>query len=465
MRSFSKNDLQILERLSGLDTALPGQVDEFLNSFFFKQELGRALIIQAQNRYAVFFLATELFDNEVRKNEELTGFTDLLSLLKYLLNNGYISIHKNEKGKEKSMYFLQDSFVNAQPSAGAIVLNATGDYTSNPETIHSKDKQIAYKGVTFDHEMFDLILSTMTGSLIISQSLKDIVRGGANARLSYDKTLTAALLLTVLAVLIWSSVSTHSKDKVQNQQMALLMASHETVQAKLDRVIQKMQRADSIYTSRQYKTMTNPPSDTILYGIDVSKWNGEIERDLDVVDSISFVICKATQGRTNVDPSFRVNWNLLEKRAITKGAYHFYVFNEDPIHQAGFFWSVVQQLDSTDITPIVDIEEGSLSSHSKADPVKVQVALLLFLRHLQEISGRLPMIYTNVAFANEYLTNDTFADYPLWLADYTTRTEPSIPQAWRRKGFKIWQKSDDYAIESRNTDFDVFYGEKKELYN
>lgn len=468
MRSFSESDLVILDSLSHGDNALPVQIDEFLNHVFFKQELGRALIIQAQNRYAVYFLATAIFDDEARKKEELTKFTDLLSLLSYLLSNGYISIHRNEKSKEKSMYFLQDSFTNPQPSSSTIVLNAAGEYTSNPDTIHSKDKQVAYKGVTFDHEVYELILSTMTGSLTISQSLHDIVEHHTKTkeRTNPGATLIAALLLTLLAVLTWSSASIHSKGKVQHQQMTLLLASHKETQEKIDKLTKKMERTDSIRDKQQpVANSVVQPTDTVLYGIDVSKWNGKIEQDLDAVDSIAFVICKATEGKTSVDPRFHANWNLLHERSIIKGAYHFYIAGDDPIRQADFYWSTVNQLDSTDIAPIVDIEDGSIASHSKHDPVKIQVGLLLFLHHLEAISGRVPMIYTNVAFADEYLTNDAFADYPLWLADYTRQLKPTIPYTWRAKGYKIWQKSDDYAIESQNTDFDVFNGKMRELFN
>jgi len=53
----------------------------------------------------------------------------------------------------------------------------------------------------------------------------------------------------------------------------------------------------------------------------------------------------------------------------------------------------------------------------------------------------------------------------LWLAQYTKKSKPTLPKTWQEKGYKIWQKSDNYFIDSRNTDFDLFYGTKAELIN
>lgn len=464
MRSFSDWDKNVLNNLVKEKTGSSHQVDTLLNSFYFKEDLGRALIIQAQRKYAVFFLKSELYENEQTKNEELTKFLDLLSLLKLLVADGYLAIHKADNEKDKSMFFLQDSFTNPQPSSGTIYLNAAGDYTSSPETIHNKNKQVAYKGIVFEREMYDLILGLTTGNYIITQNINQLLTTSQTKYSWKGKGtfLSVLLLIALLSLAIQLYINTGNQHEEQYQQHQSVVESHHAIQQQLNDLTNKIQFISTHLSSASLAQQSTENKVRKHYGIDVSRWNGDIQSELDKVDSIDFVICKATEGKSGVDPTFKANWNLLSEKGLIRGAYHFYLVDDDPIRQAEHFWSIIQQLDSTDLAPVVDIEQGSISSDT--DPVRIQVELLLFLRHLQSKCNRLPMIYTGVDFADQYLTNDAFASYPLWLADYTKRENPSIPKAWKEKGFTIWQRTDEYTINSNNTDLDIFYGKLEQLY-
>jgi len=200
-----------------------------------------------------------------------------------------------------------------------------------------------------------------------------------------------------------------------------------------------------------------------FYGIDISKWNGDEVTEIDPTDSLSFIICKATEGNTGVDRELRSNWRTIKDKEMILGAYHFYHTYGDPEIQATHYWDIVTALGETDMVPIVDIEQESLPKKSQLNTKKIQRDLLIFLESIEQKSGRIPMIYTGYSFANEYLKNPDFAKYPLWLADYTKTEEPNIPDTWQKKGYKIWQKNDSYNIDFHPTDFDIFYGEKLEL--
>lgn len=466
MRSFSDWDKEIISHLVREKKGISYPMDTFLTSFYLKAELGKALIIQAQRKYAVFFLKTEFYDQEETKNKELTQFLDLLSLLKLLIADGYLAIHKADQEKDKSMFFLQDSFTNPQPTSGTIYLNAAGDYTSNPETIHDRNKQVIYKGIVFEREMYDLILGLTTGSYIVSQNIDQLLKVNKSGSLSGQRGIfiTILLLVTLVGMSTFFFVTGRHQQEEQGNQYQRVIENHQAIQYQLDDLNTKIQSINTHISSASLVQQSSENTNPKHYGIDVSKWNGNIQSELDEIDSIAFVICKATEGRHSVDPTFKTNWALLRKKGLIRGAYHFYLTDDDPIQQAEHFWSVIQQLDSTDMTPIVDIEQGSISSDTENDPVKIQVALLLFLRHLEVKSKRLPMIYTGLDFANQYLTHNSFAAYPLWLADYTKKEKPSIPNTWKDKGFMIWQRSDSYTINSNNIDLDVFYGEKEQFY-
>ena len=87
------------------------------------------------------------------------------------------------------------------------------------------------------------------------------------------------------------------------------------------------------------------------------------------IDSLKFVICKATEGTTFTDTTFKDNWELLGKKKIIRGAYHFYDLRKSPKDQAEYFLSVIKKvkgIGENDISPVLDIER--LGIHSKLDP-------------------------------------------------------------------------------------------------
>jgi lysozyme len=207
-----------------------------------------------------------------------------------------------------------------------------------------------------------------------------------------------------------------------------------------------------------------PVANKFFYGVDISKWNGDEVTEIDPTDSLSFIICKATEGNKGVDNELRSNWATIKDKKMILGAYHFYHTYGSPEIQASHYWDIVCALGETDMVPIVDIEQESLPKIGSVDIKDIQQDLLTFLELIKQKSGRTPMIYTGYSFANQYLNRSSFAEYPLWLADYNHAVKPSIPNTWRKNGYKIWQKNDNYKIDSQPTDFDVFYGEKSELY-
>lgn len=207
-----------------------------------------------------------------------------------------------------------------------------------------------------------------------------------------------------------------------------------------------------------------PVANKIFYGVDISKWNGDEVTEIDPTDSLSFIICKATEGNEGTDIKLRSNWATIKDKKMILGAYHFYHTYGNPKIQASHYWDIVCALGKTDMVPIVDIEQESLPKIGSVDIKDIQQDLLIFLQSIKQKSRRTPMIYTGYSFANQYLIDSGLAEYPLWLADYNHAVKPSIPNTWRKKGYKIWQKNDSYKIDSQPTDFDVFYGEKSELY-
>ena len=198
------------------------------------------------------------------------------------------------------------------------------------------------------------------------------------------------------------------------------------------------------------------------YGIDISKYQGD---EIDFIekkqDTLTFVICKATEGITTTDPDFRNNWAAITKKGFTRGAYHFYHCIDDPIKQANHFLDAVDSFARTDFPPIIDFEETSVSSTCPFS--QIEKNLLTFLQTIEKKTGRTPIIYTDNNTGEKYLNNTAFQKYPLFIADYNNAGPPRLPGAWKNQNWALWQKSESYKIHSTTDDFDIFNGTIDEL--
>jgi len=205
-----------------------------------------------------------------------------------------------------------------------------------------------------------------------------------------------------------------------------------------------------------------PPAATvdnsIAYGIDISHFQGEVAGMLNASDSIDFVICKATQGVTYVDPEFSYNWEHLLSEGYIRGAYHFYSTADDPVDQANFFTSTVDLSAGTNLPLVLDIEGGSIVGD---DPTteKMQADVLSFLQTVEANTKMKPIIYSGSSFAKEWLNIADIAEYPLWLADYAE--QPDVPSAWT--DYTIWQSTSSYSLDNETTDYDQFNGSMTDL--
>ncbi|PCI98261.1 MAG: hypothetical protein COB15_06345 [Flavobacteriales bacterium] len=197
-------------------------------------------------------------------------------------------------------------------------------------------------------------------------------------------------------------------------------------------------------------------------GMDISHWQGDIMAAYKASNDLSFVICKATGGDYFVDPDFRNNWNEIKEKGLIRGAYHFYLCAFDPITQAEHFCTTISDIDAKDIAPILDIEQGSMSKDVSGEQMAEDI--LVFLKEVEKKTNRKPILYTDYAFAQEYLKSYEFANYDLWLAEYTTDGDtPMVPDVWKEKGYKIWQKSASYHIDTKTVDLDQYSGPLSEI--
>jgi lysozyme len=183
------------------------------------------------------------------------------------------------------------------------------------------------------------------------------------------------------------------------------------------------------------ETSTSTPAKETR-GIDVSHYSGAVDWTKVKAAGYTFAFAKATEGMDDKDPMFAVYWPAMKKAGLIRGAYHFYVTEDDPEKQAQFFIQTVK-LKKGDLAPVVDIE--ILGKDTKPG---LASRFRTFLDILEKHYGIRPIIYTERNFWNRNLDN-TFGSFPLWLAEYDVES-PRLPLGWST--YYLWQWKGDAQV-------------------
>lgn len=184
-----------------------------------------------------------------------------------------------------------------------------------------------------------------------------------------------------------------------------------------------------------------------LKGIDVSKWNGDIDYSKVKAQGIKVVYIKATQGESVVDPFFKTHAKKAIDAGLLVGFYHYFKpsTEESAKKQAAHF------IETTKVYPCdcrmaLDIEvNGGLSSTHLTNICKV------FLEEVKMLSGLDVVVYTYTSFAKEHLQK-SLSSYPVWIAHYGVNT-PGTNGIW--DGWVGFQYSDKGSISGVNSVFDL----------
>jgi lysozyme len=201
------------------------------------------------------------------------------------------------------------------------------------------------------------------------------------------------------------------------------------------------------------------PPGYAIHGIDVSRYQRVIDwddvKDMQVKDiKIGFVFIKATEGIGKVDAQFRRNWLKAKEENIPKGAYHFFIAGESGKMQAQNFIDIVK-LEKGDLPPVLDIEQPNSSIND------TRKEALIWLNMIEKQYKAKPVIYTNINFYNNYLS-EGFEDYAFWIANYLQPVKPRLIRKWL-----FWQHSEYGHVNgiALPVDFNVFSGDSTDFNN
>ncbi len=198
------------------------------------------------------------------------------------------------------------------------------------------------------------------------------------------------------------------------------------------------------------------PWDYPVHGIDVSKWQGEIDWHQVRASGVSFAFIKATEGGDHADDRFRENWEGARHAGVPRGAYHYYYFCRTPQEQARWFIANVPR-ERGALPPVLDVEwtPTSRTCRIRPEPATVRAEMAAFKRELGRHYLRRPVIYTTVDF---YRDNELWRveGYDFWLRSVANHPSAVYPgQDWA-----FWQYTGTGVVPgiAGKTDINAFHG-------
>lgn len=194
-------------------------------------------------------------------------------------------------------------------------------------------------------------------------------------------------------------------------------------------------------------------NDQTSIGIDVSKWQGEIDFDTIKEAGVEFIIMRVGTGlgfdtESILDPYFIRNIDEAKRVEIPVGIYYYSYASsvEDAKEQAAW---VLEQIKPYDIDlPIVfDWESWSYFNGLNLSIYDINKIADTFLNDIEN-AGYDAMLYGS----KYYLQSIWDLDYPVWLAHYTNKTN-------YEGDYDIWQLCQDGKIDGINgaVDIDIMY--------
>ena len=201
------------------------------------------------------------------------------------------------------------------------------------------------------------------------------------------------------------------------------------------------------------------PRHLAVHGVDVSRWQGDVNWEKLRTQGANFAYIKATDGGDHLDPMFMRNWRNADAAGLKRGAYHFFYWCRTAGEQADWFIRNVPKVKGA-LPPVIDVEWNHLSS-CKRRPSRAVVLekMQVFMDRLERHYGQRPVIYTTPDFYADNLQG-VFLDYPFWLR--STAQHPG--KVYPGRHWLFWQYSGSGLSQgvTGQIDLNVFNGDENQ---
>ncbi len=194
--------------------------------------------------------------------------------------------------------------------------------------------------------------------------------------------------------------------------------------------------------------------DDIYRGIDVSKWQGDINWKKVSVSGIDFVMIRASFGSENVDEYLGKNVKGCEKYDIPYGFYHYTYARTaaEAKNEAKFFLNNIRGY-SPEYPIVLDIEEEFYKKMDRDDVTKVITAFMDVLKN----AGYYVMVYNSPNFIKACIDSSELEKYDIWIACWGD--EERLNSLYNGH-YGMWQYSATGKVSGINGDVDLDYSYK-----
>lgn len=207
---------------------------------------------------------------------------------------------------------------------------------------------------------------------------------------------------------------------------------------------------------------TRSPRKLAVHGVDVSRWQGDINWAKLRTQGANFAYIKATDGGDHLDPMFKKNWRRADEAGLKRGAYHFFYWCRTAGEQADWFIRNVPR-DPSALPPVIDVEwNGESSCKRRPSPERVREKMHVFMDKLERHYGQRPIIYTAPDFYRDNLQG-AFPNHPFWLRSVAAHPSKVYPG----RKWVFWQYSGSglsHGVDGR-IDLNVFNGSEEDWHN
>lgn len=190
-------------------------------------------------------------------------------------------------------------------------------------------------------------------------------------------------------------------------------------------------------------------------GIDVSKYQGDINWDKVAGDGVEYAFIRAgvrgsTEGKVVEDATFEDNIKGALENGIDVGVYFFTqaVTEKEAVEEAEFVLDLIEPYDIS-YPVVIDIEEVTSENARTAELTKEEYtrSCIAFCETIKA-AGYTPMIYGNLKTFLIMLDMDQLEDYPKWFAYYNT-------PVYFPYEFAVWQYSSKGSVNGIKGDVDL----------
>ena len=204
------------------------------------------------------------------------------------------------------------------------------------------------------------------------------------------------------------------------------------------------------------ETKLNKPSKERMVGIDISKWNGDIDWKAVKKASVEFVIIRAGYGTGYIDPYFKKNIEAAIDNDMLIGVYWFsysHTYQGAKAEAEKCYKTIKPYKKHIDLPVFWDFEYDSVNyakkhghSISKKKASMMADTFCITIKNKGMRAG----IYTNMDYSKRYFTKEVLNKYHCWIATWSN-------SCVYKGHYIIWQCTDRYYINGKRFDKNYLY--------